>query len=203
MFRHLMLLITAAWLVGCAGPPRLDSTVQSHALWDLATGAPSAAPTGPQAFRFERLPSQQDGAAGEMQDELEALARQSLGTRGWTLAASDAAARWSVQVSAQTTRHSPDTWGGWRWHGRLVAGNGHLFFSPMFAMPLDPPDHQRQVSLVVRELGSGRVVYETRARHDSRWNSTPDLWQGLIDASLSDFPAPPAGTRRVQVALPH
>lgn len=206
MIRLLCVCAMALVLTACAGLSRVDNTVQSFARWD-ATASGAAArdgvPAGPQRYRFERLPSQADGAGGQAQ--LEALARTLLQSHGWTLAENDTAARWTVQVSASTVR-SPrdpwnDPWGPWFLRGHVVAGNGHVFFAPMFAFPPDPPDQQRQVALLIREAGTGRLVYETRAEHVSRWNGTPALWQAMLEAAMRDFPQPPQGPRRVVVEL--
>lgn len=211
MVRLLLTLTTVLALAGCAGLQRVDNTVQSYARWENPTGAsatgPAKAPQAPQRYRFERLPSQRDASAAEGQDPLEAMARTALEAKGWTLSATDADARWTVLVTASTVRANRDPWndpwGGWRFHGHIVAGNGHLFFSPMFGFPMDPPGYQRQVALLIRDVASGRVVYETRADHDSRWNSAPALWQAMLEAALRDFPTPPQGPRQVNVDLPH
>lgn len=210
MVRLLLTLMTALTLAGCAGLQRVDNTVQSYARWDAPAGAAATGaakvPAAPQRYRFERLLSQRDSASAEGQDRLEAMARRALEPRGWTPAASDADARWTVQVTASTVRvgRDPwnDPWGGWRFHTRIVAGNGQVFFAPMFGFPTESPSYQRQVALLIREASSGRVVYETRADHDSRWNSTPVLWQAMLEAALRDFPAPPDGPRQVTIELP-
>jgi Domain of unknown function (DUF4136) len=207
MVRLLLSLMTALTLVGCAGLQRVDNTVQSYARWDASTSTGTAkAPAAPQRYRFERLLSQRDSASAEGQDRLEAMARQTLEPRGWTAAASDADVRWTVQVMASTVRvgRDPwnDPWSGWRFHSHIVAGNGHVFFAPMFGFPMESPSYQRQVALLIREAASGRVVYETRADHESRWNSTPVLWQAMLEAALRDFPAPPDGPRQVNIELP-
>lgn len=207
MRRHLLALTLVALLAACAGPLRVDNTVQSFARWDTPTGGGAVAvPQGPQRYRFERLPSQGDGAGGQEQGALEAMTRKALEAHGWTLAGKDSEARWTVQVSATTAR-TQDPWddrrSSWALHGHIVAGNGHFFWSPMFMFPADPPDYLRQVTLLVRTVPGGQVVYETRAEHDSRWNATPALWQAVVDAALKDFPAPPAGPRRVEIDLAH
>lgn len=206
MFRHLLAPMIALLLAACAGPQRVDNTVQSFARWELPTGGTTAAvPQGPQRYRFERLPSQGEGVAAQDQAQIEAMTRRSLESHGWTVADIDADARWSVQVSAGTSRaDSPwdDRRSHWAFHGHFVAGNGHFFWSPMFMFPADPPDYRRQVSLLVRAVPGGQVVYETQAEHGSRWNATPALWQAMVDAALKDFPKPPAGPRRVEIELP-
>lgn len=212
MKRTALVLSLLLMLAGCAGTYRVDSAVQSYARWggDIATGLPAtraAAPAAPQTYRFERLPSQARGQPGESQDRLEAWAQDALQAHGWTLAPTPGAtAPWRVEVAGIALR-AEDPWadadGRWRFHGHFVTGNGHVFLSPMFAMPLDRPWVQRQVVLVIRDAATGQVVYETRASHEGRWNSTPALWQAMLQAALRDFPMPPEGTRQIDIDLPY
>ena len=210
MTRLALALLTTLALAGCAGTYRVDNAVQSYAHWsaDIPTGAqaPAAVPQAPQTYRFERLPSQREGGPAEDQDRLEAWTRAVLETHGWTVAEAPAAAPWRVQVTATSLRNarSPwdDPWAGWRFRGQVVAGNGYFYWSPMFVMPMDMPWYERKVAVVVRDAASGRVVYETQASHDGRWNSTPALWQAMLQAALNGFPVPPAGPRQVDVDLP-
>ena len=73
-------------------------------------------------------------------------------------------------------------------------------------MPLFPhlttPYYQREVSLVLRDARSARVVYETQASHDGPWADNPTLWAALLDAALQGFPQAPAGPRRVVIEVP-
>jgi hypothetical protein len=207
MIRLFTVCAVALSLAGCAGLNRVDNTVESFARWEAApTGGTTGGgiPEGPQRYRFERLPSQADGSGGQAQ--LEGLTRTVLQARDWSVADTDADARWTVQVSATTVRSRRDAWndpwGPWQLRGHFVAGNGHVFFAPLFAFPPDPPDQQRQVALLIRDAANGRVAYETRAEHVSRWNSTSALWQAMLEAALRDFPRPPAGPRQVLVDLP-
>lgn len=210
MTRLALTLLTTLALAGCAGTYRVDNAVQSYAHWsaDVPTGAqaPAAVPKAPQTYRFERLPSQREGGLSEDQNRLETWTRTVLETHGWTVAEASATAPWRVQVTATSARNvrSPwdDPWGGWHFRGQVVAGNGHFFWSPMFVVPMDMPWYERKVAVVIRDAASGRVVYETLAGHESRWNSTPALWQAMLQAALNGFPVPPAGTRQVDIDLP-
>lgn len=213
MTRLALALLTTLALAGCAGTYRVDNAVQSYAHWsaDVPTGAPgaqapAAVPKAPQTYRFERLPSQREGGSAEDQNRLEAWTRTVLEAHGWTVAEAPASAPWRVQVTATTVRNarSPwdDPWGGWHFRGQVVAGNGHFFWSPMFVVPMDMPWYERKVAVVIRDAASGRVVYETQAGHEGRWNSTPALWQAMLQAALNGFPEPPAGPRQVDVDLP-
>lgn len=206
-------------LSGCASVFLVDNQVQSYARWsDRPTPAGAAAPIpqAPQVYRFERLPSQQDSRSGAGQDELEKLAAISLAKVGWTPAAAGVTAPWTVEVSGGTLRlprapwESPydGYWGGgfvpgFGFPGRdyVVTGSGQVIYAPLF-LRMETPYYKREVSVIIRHAASGRVVYETRAAHDGRWNSSNALWTAMLDAALRDFPAPPAGLRQVNIELP-
>ena len=216
--RCALVLSLLAGLSGCASVYRVDNQVESFARWSEATTpsgdartAASAVPAPPQHYRFERLPSQDSGPGASPQNELEQLAQAALAPLGWTVADALANARWTVQVQAESTRlpRAPwedpwDSWGG-GWSGRVFigsAGSGAgVMWSP-WIMRSEFPYHLRQVSLLIRESATGRVVYETRAAHDGRWNSTPALWRAMLDAALKDFPQPPKGVRQVDLDVP-
>ncbi|HEX5738875.1 MAG TPA: DUF4136 domain-containing protein [Hydrogenophaga sp.] len=219
---------TLGALGGCAGVMLVDNQVESFASWTPTAGAApatAAVPSAPQSYRFERLPSQREGRSARSQDELEALAQTALAKAGWTPAAPGASAPWQVQVSANTQSlpRAPwddpwmGHWGGgfwgdpWHrpgpgfgisaWHGHPMGVGGHIVWSPMF-MHMDLPYYKRELSLVIRRADNGQVVYETRAAHDGRWNSTPALWSAMLDAALQGFPVPPSGPRQVNIEIP-
>jgi hypothetical protein len=57
------------------------------------------------------------------------------------------------------------------------------------------------VSVVLREAGSNRVVYETRARNDGPYTSSAAILAVMFEAALQGFPNPPQGERRVNLEL--
>lgn len=204
----LPLVLASALLVGgCAGVLRVDNQVESFASWETAKGVP----TPPQYYLFERLPSQREGPAAQAQTELEQWTVDSMAALGWHVAgADDPVPTWRVQVQASSVRLPYAPWeeprGGF-WSGVGIYGSrGGWGIGGRFGWPMYPyhttPYYQRQVALLVREAATGRVVYETSAAHDGRWNSTPDLWKAMIRAALSEFPAPGTGTRQVNIDLP-
>jgi len=55
---------------------------------------------------------------------------------------------------------------------------------------------------VLRELGSHRVVYETRARNDGPYSADSAVLPVMFQAALQGFPNPPQGERRVDIEIP-
>jgi hypothetical protein len=186
----LKMLGTAAFvavLSGCAGTYVLDNTVQS---FSQLTAAPA-----PLTYRFERLPSQQQAD----QAQLEALADAALHQAGFQR--DDANPRYSVQIGARVQEViSPfaDPWDGWgigagrRWHRRFGV------WGPSY----EPPWYHREVSIVVRELAGGRVVYETRASNAGPYSGNAVVFPAMFQAAMQGFPAPPPGPRVVNIQLP-
>jgi hypothetical protein len=191
-----VLLVAAVLLGGCATTTRVDSDVQSFASWT------SAVPR-PLGFRFERLPSQQTDA--EQQTAVEQRALPSLAQAGLVLDGPNA--RFSLQISTQMVTES--TWsnpyGPWGPRGPWLAGGRGVrgpYLAPMFPMPpLEVRTYQRLLSLVLRDLATGHVVYETQARMDSRWPIGHDLLPAMVTAALHGFPNPLQGLQRITVDL--
>ena len=123
-------------------------------------------------YRFERLPSQ---LGNSRQTLLESFTENALGKVGFRR--DDAATQYSVQVS----------------------GVGLWF--PMYPFP-DPPWYVREVSLILRNLASAKVVYETRAVHDGPAAHSDAVLPAMLEAALRDFPNPPQGARRINIEAP-
>lgn len=181
-------VLAVAALAGCASTYTLDNQVQSF----------SQIPTlaAPATYRFERLPSQQD----PMQVQLEALADPAL--HGAGLKRDDASPRYSVQIAARTQPTvSPfaDPWsgygwgfGGFGWRRRFGLGVG---------MQYEAPWYHREVDVVIRELGSNRVVFESRAVSDGPFFESGKVLPAMFQAAMQGFPNPPAGPRTVNVQV--
>lgn len=180
-------------LAGCASTYKLDNQVQSFSHLPAMPAQPS--------YRFERSLSQQ---ADPAQQALEALADPALHRAG--LRRDDSAPRYSVQVSARTERSvSPyaDPWGPWGWGGWGV-GLGGRHFGLGIGGPWPRGDSywfHREVSVIVRELASNRVVYETRAVNDGPWLDNNAVLPAMFDAAMQGFPNPPPGPRRVDIQV--
>lgn len=190
-----------ALLAGCASTRVVDNQVQTFSQLQAAPA--------PATYRFYRLPSQ-ESTPGE-QARIEAAAEPALAKAGWVR--NDAAARYSVQVgsSVAVTTQTVDPWLYSRfgpygpyyrpWYG----APGFYGWGPSWAFRYDMMNQAyalREVSVIIRELATQQVVYETRAAHESRWPNDPTLLTPMFDAAMSSFPQPPAGVRRVNIELP-
>ena len=209
-------------LTGCATRWVVDSDVRSF------SSLPADAVATPGAtYRFERLPSQQQGPGAVQQAEaLEALAAPAL--QGIGLQRSDDAPRYSAQIGARvglTISPWDDPWlgpwgygGGWgprsyvglgvgvgRFHGRGWGGGGFGGFGGWgggWYGASSTPWYSREVSVVLRELSSNKVVYETRARNDGPYSTDAPVLAVMFRAALQGFPTPPQGERRVDIEIP-
>lgn len=208
-FAIFLIAISSVFLAGCATTRVIDSDVTAFQTW-------KSAPPGPGTpYRFERLPSQQATAA--QQGVIEAAARPALAKVG--LVPSDTAARYSVQVLLNTQlveRVLADPFGyggyggfgGFPGHGRFGTGfygqGGSRGASFGLAFPLwtyESATFKHEVTVLMRDLGTQQVAFETRALHFSPWNDSLNLLPALLDAALRGFPQPPEGSRRILVEL--
>lgn len=180
----------AVLLTGCASLTRVEHGVQSFASWTRAVPRPLA-------FRFERLPSQQTDAG--YQATLEQLALPALAQAGLVLDAP--AAQFSLQLASQTQAESTwnPTYGPWGPRGPWLMGKGLRSPFIMPPMPTETRLYQRVLNLVLRDLATGQVVYETQAVQESRWPIGNEMVPALVTAALHGFPHPPAGPQRVTV----
>jgi hypothetical protein len=180
-----------AVLSGCASTYVLDSSVQS---FSQLPAVPS-----PPTYRFDRLPSQQVAN----QAQIEAMADPALHQAG--LRRDDANPRLAVQIGARLQEViSPwaDPWGP-RWgFGAGWARRHHGLGWGFGALDLEPSWFHREVTLVIRDVATGRVVYETRAVNDGPWRDSARVLPAMFQAAMQGFPNPPSGPRRVDVQVP-
>lgn len=191
--RFFLAAFSVAALAGCATGYLLDNQVQSFSQLQAVPAQPT--------YRFERALSQQ---ADPAQQALEALADPALHKAG--LRRDDAAPRYTVQVSARTDRTlSPyyDPWDRWGWGGWGIGfGGPHVGIGLGGPWPrADSYWFHREVSVIVRELASNRVVYETHAVNDGPWLDNRTVLPAMFDAAMQGFPNPPAGPRRVDIQV--
>jgi hypothetical protein len=63
------------------------------------------------------------------------------------------------------------------------------------------PLYISEASVLMRDLQTGQIVYDSRARHDGPWHDTENVLAALFVAALQGYPNPPQGVRRVDVPL--
>ena len=199
MKRLLAVVCLVPLLIGCSGMRVVESQVNAASTLPEATAALSGA-----RYRFERLPSQTDPVATE---SAQAIAEAELAEVG--LVHDDAAARYSVQLTTRMQSCLVDEWGhryeGGGLHGSIMIGSGGFGNMVGFGMGTAfPPSTQyrHEVNLLLRDLATGQLVYETSATHVGPWSDRYNILRALLAAALKDFPNPPAGSRRVKVEIP-
>jgi len=200
MNRLVLLLVLAltSLLTGCATMRVVDSQVLAVA------NVPAGAQLQGAKYRFERLPSQVNNPEVGLAEQQAERALAAVG-----LVRDDAAAQLSVLVSFQGTQYLVDPW-GYRYprpyYGSVSIGHGVPWGSGVgfgMGMRFPPtPQYRREVSLILRDLKSGQVVYETRASHDGPWSDSTVIFATLFKAALANFPNPPAGPQRVNIEIP-
>ena len=192
--RSAIFLIATMLLTACSGMRVVDSDVTAFSAWTAAPPAPGT------RYRFERLPSQ---TTATQQDRIEALATTSLAKVGMALSPADA--RYSVQVLLVTeiAQRYPDSGFGLGGPGVSIGG-GSFGTSIGLSFPIGfaNPDYRRTVSVLMRELSSQKVVFETRALHSGSGGDAFAVLPAMLDSALLGFPQPPAGTRRINVEIP-
>ena len=201
-FSWAMAALTLMVLTGCASMRLIDSDVVSVA------AAPPGMNLQGAKYRFERLPSQAHNPEAGLAEQQAQAAMTAVG-----LVRDDAHAQLSVMVGFSGSSYLADPWGrplgpGWSPHGSIVIGSGigggfgsHIGLG--MGMRFPPPTHyRREVSLIMRDLKSGQVVYETRASHSGPWSDSLPIFATLFQAAMANFPNPPTGVRRVNIELP-
>ncbi|PUE06218.1 hypothetical protein B9Z51_15445 [Limnohabitans sp. T6-5] len=204
--RYLWILgaLTLMLLTGCSSMRIVDSDVVSVA------AAPPGMNLQGATYRFERLPSQVNNPEVGLAEQQAQAAMAAVG-----LVRNDAAAQLSVLVGFSGSKYFADPWGrpiapgfypGWTPYGSIFMGRGLGSYGGLgigMGMRLPPPpQYLREVSLIMRDLKSGQVVYETRASHDGPWSDSVQIFSTLFQAALANFPHPPAGPRRVNIEIP-
>jgi hypothetical protein len=190
MLRFLLaILLAVTALSGCSTLRTVDNEVQS---FSSLSALPAQA-----AFRFERLPSQQ--AAPQRVAELEAMAEQALVKAG--LRRDDGGAQYAVQIGARIEREDRVDWADAWWYGGFPRQRFSRLGPWSSTWVNTTPWYQREVSLVMRDLRSGQVVFETHAAQEGSWSDSRTILPAMFSAALSGFPAAPTGVRKVNIEL--
>lgn len=218
MTRHFKLLsaLVAAccllFLSGCSTTRVIESQVKTSTQWPTGAAVPAQA-----LFRWERLPEDVNNVqAGWAEIELEPV----LAGLGWTR--NDVDAQYSVWIGVRTAEFIADALGRpvrgpWVSHVYLGVGSGYrprgLNTSIGWGMgypvypgvrPGYPPTagYAQEVSILIRDLKTSQVVYQTKATHEGPWSDHPNILRAMVGAALQGFPNPNPANRRVDTALP-
>lgn len=192
-------------LAGCASVT-VDSQVSAFSKLPPTVAANSS-------YRFEVLPSQQ--AEPARQAKVEGAAQAALQKVGLTR--NDAAPRYSVQVGLRSQEVVRGAYPGYWDHGFAGFGRfgdpywrhayygpgfypGFGFYSPFY--PGASSSYRHEVTLLLRDVASQQVVFETKAVHEGFWRDTERLLPAMLEAALRGFPNPPQGARQIEVQLP-
>jgi len=199
-------------LTGCSTVRVIESQVQTTTQWPAGSAAPTQA-----IYRLERLPADANNVqAGWAELELEPV----LAGLGWTR--NDVDARYSVWIGVRTAEFIADAWGRpvrgpWVSHVYLGVGSGYRprglstsmgwsLGGPIYpgVRPGFPPasGYAQEVSIIIRDLQTSQVVYQTKAMHEGPWADHPNILRAMIGAALQGFPQPSAKSRRVDTTIP-
>ena len=206
-FTSVAALAGAALLAGCASLNTVDTSVATFGAWP--------ADSAPGTYAFDRLPSQQ--ANPQRQQSLENAAAQALAVAGFTPAAEGAKPSVMIQIGARTERFEQAPWddpfwwggprrfgyGGWVGPGPWGPWGPYGFRRGIWApYPPQPDVYLHEVALLIRDAGTGKALYETRASSDGYSSGGDRLLAAMFDASLKDFPRTNDKAHNVRVMLP-
>lgn len=200
MPRAIATLLLLLGLMGCSGMRLIDSEVLAQA----APGADTLLRAGSR-YRYERLPSQQSEPG--RQQALEQAADLALARLGLRAVGQDQQAELGVMLSVQSATWVRDDEGNLFPAGqggprmRIGIGLGTAGSGLALSMPLTYL-YRHQLVLLMRDLRSGQIAYETRAWHEGPWPDREALLPVMLDAALQGFPNPPPGRRLVRTEVP-
>lgn len=172
------------------------------------------------SYRFERLLSQD--AQPQAQAEIEAIVERVLAASPMRRAADPSQARYSLLAEARTLAFVQDDegriapigpghragvgLGGSASYGQvqISLGLGGYSGPVRFVQPwvVLTYFYRSEITLVLRDLRSMKVVHESRAKHEGPWSDRPNIYASMFEAALQDFPNPSAGPRRVRLEIP-
>lgn len=190
----LCLLIFA--LAGCSGMRIIDSDVRAYTT--------AQAVSVPATYRFELLPSQQAQPAQRF--GLQDMVQTELDKVG--MRRDDVAPQYSVRFDLRVQRDARSPWsdpvfgGGFLSAYPVATPNGVIYHYRAPLLVMEMPWYRREVSLLMRRLSDGVLVFESNARSDGYWADDIAVLPAMFEAALRDFPNPPQGLRRVTIEIP-
>ena len=205
----LCVALSSLVLSGCNSMRIIESQVQTSTQWPAVTASQTAAPAKAY-FRLDRLPADVNNLqAGWAEVELEAA----LAPLGWSR--NETQAQYTVWIGVRAAEFVADPWGrpvrgpwvnrfnvsigtGYRPHG---VGWGLGMNTGMRAGFPPPSGYTQEVSIIIRDLQTSNVLYQTKALHEGPWSDHPNIWRPMIGAALQGFPNPSVLNRRVDTTI--
>lgn len=199
------LALAAALLGGCAsGPGFIEATVQSS-----AATTPGGAVLQNVRYRFGTEPV----IAGQPSPaELQPLAQAALFSVGARM--DDANPNVRVDITGSVHMGYYDDWNGWGlppadwgdpdYFGWGMGVGDGWFGNDGYGWPggdYQIPIYVTEVTLAMRDIATGQIIYDTRARHSGTSADTQAVLAALYEAALRGYPNPPAGTQHVDISL--
>jgi hypothetical protein len=190
------LLLLALALAGCSGMRIVESDVRAFTV--------RQAITVPATYRFEQLPSQQ--AMPEQRSLLEDLVQAELDKVGMHRV--NTAPQYSVSFELRVHRDPRAPWDepafgpGFYTGFPIMTRHGLVYPYPGPFYAPSMPWYRREVSLLMRRLADGELVFETHANSDGYWSDDAAVVPAMFEAALRDFPNPLQGPRRVNIEIP-
>jgi len=180
---------------GCNSMRIIESQVQTSIQWPTSATAQTAVPAK-TFFRLDRLPADVNSLqAGWAEVELEAA----LAPLGWTR--NDTQAQYTIWIGVRAAEFIADPWGRpvrgpWVNRFNISIGTGYrrAGFPP-------PSGYAQEVSIIIRDLRTSNVVYQTKALHEGPWTDQQNIWRAMIGAALQGFPNPSVLNRRVDTSI--
>ena len=191
----LCLLLVLA-LSGCSGMRIIDSDVSAYTTAQLVSL--------PARYRFELLPSQQ--TLPEQHKRIQDMVQAEMVKVG--MRRDDIAPEYSLRFDLRVHRDARSPWNdppygaGFLSAYPVATPRGVVYHYRMPLLMMETPWYRREVSLLMRRLSDGVLVFESNARSDGPWADGEAVLPAMFQAALRDFPNPPQGMRRVLVEIP-
>ena len=204
-----LLALFSLLLSGCNSMRIIESQVQTSTQWPTSATAQTAVPAK-AFFRHDRLPADVNSLqAGWAEVELEAA----LAPLGWTR--NDAEAQYTIWIGVRAAEFIADPWGRpvrgpWVNRFNISIGTGYRPHGVGWGLGMNsgmragfPPlsGYAQEVSIIIRDLRTSNVVYQTKALHEGPWTDHQNIWRAMIGAAFQGFPNPSVLNRRVDTTI--
>jgi len=124
----------------------------------------------------------------------------------------DIQAQYTIWIGVRVAEFFADPWGRpvrSPWTNRISVNIGTGYYRPhgmgwglgMRSGFPPPSGYAQEVSIIIRDLQTSNVVYQTKAMHEGPWTDHQNIWRAMISAALQGFPNPSVLNRRVDTTI--